>query len=49
VPAPLRCHILETLDIVMGDIPDGIHPSAAGYDRIGQAVHDMMIAEGMRR
>jgi hypothetical protein len=49
VPAPLRCHILETLDIVMGDIPDGIHPSAAGYDRIGQAVYELMIAEGMRR
>jgi hypothetical protein len=49
VPAPLRCHRLETLDIVMGDIPDGIHPSAAGYDRIGQAVHDMMVERGMRR
>jgi lysophospholipase L1-like esterase len=49
VPAPLRCHILETLDIVMGDIPDGVHPSAAGYDRIGKAVHELMISEGMRR
>jgi lysophospholipase L1-like esterase len=33
----------------MGDIPDGIHPSAAGYDRLGKAVHDLMIAKGMRR
>jgi hypothetical protein len=49
VPAPLRCHRLETLDVVMGDIPDGIHPSAAGYDRIGQAVYDMMVERGMRR
>jgi lysophospholipase L1-like esterase len=49
VPEPLRCHRLETLDIVMGDIPDGIHPSAAGYDRIGQAVYDLMIEQGMRR
>ncbi len=49
VPEPLRCHRLETLDIVMGDIPDGIHPSQAGYDRIGQAVYDLMIAQGMRR
>jgi hypothetical protein len=49
VPAPLRCHRLETLDIVMGDIPDGIHPSAVAYDRIGQAVYDMMIERGMRR
>jgi lysophospholipase L1-like esterase len=48
-PEPLRCHRLETLDIVMGDIPDGIHPSSAGYDRIGQAVYDMMAERGMRR
>jgi hypothetical protein len=48
-PAPLRCHRLETLDIVMGDIPDGIHPSAAGYDRIGEAVYKMMVDKGMRR
>jgi lysophospholipase L1-like esterase len=48
-PEPLRCHRLETLDIVMGDIPDGIHPSAAGYDRIGQALYDMMVERGMRR
>jgi hypothetical protein len=49
VPSPLRCHRLETLDIVMRDIPDGIHPSAAAYDRIGQAVLDMMVERGMRR
>jgi hypothetical protein len=49
VPAPLRCHILETLDIVMGDIPDGIHPSQAASDRIGQAAYDMMVERGMRR
>jgi hypothetical protein len=49
VPAPLRCHLLETLDIVMGDIPDGIHPSAAAYNRIGEAVYKMMVDEGMRR
>jgi lysophospholipase L1-like esterase len=48
-PAPLRCHRVETLDIVMGDIPDGIHPSAVAYDRLGVAVHDLMTAKGMRR
>jgi lysophospholipase L1-like esterase len=48
-PQPLRCHTLPTLDIVMGDIPDNIHPSAAAYDRIGLAVHDMMVERGMRR
>jgi hypothetical protein len=49
VPTPLRCHPLETLDIVMGDIPDGIHPSSAAFDRLGTAVHDLMTTQGMRR
>jgi hypothetical protein len=49
VPAPLRCHILPTLDLVMGDIPDGIHPSQAASDRIGEAVFALMNSEGMRR
>jgi lysophospholipase L1-like esterase len=49
VKPPLHCHRLETLDIVMGDIPDGIHPSAPAFDRIGKAVFDLMVAQGMRR
>lgn len=49
VPAPLRCHRLETNVLVMQDIPDGIHPSAAGYTRIGEAVYEMMVEQGMRR
>lgn len=49
VKAPLRCHRVETLDIVMGDIPDDIHPSAAAFDRIGKAVYTLMMEKGMRR
>ncbi len=49
VPAPMRCHILETLDIVMGDIPDMIHPSQVASDRIGQAVVDLLEEKGIRR
>ena len=49
VPAPLRCHLLETVDIVQGDIPDGIHPSAQAAERIADAVYDMMVQKGMRR
>jgi len=49
VKAPMRCHTLETLDIVMGDIPDGIHPSAVAFDRLGVAVYDLMTKQGMRR
>jgi hypothetical protein len=40
---------VETLAIVMGDIPDGIHPSQVASDRIGKAVVDLMAARGMRR
>jgi lysophospholipase L1-like esterase len=49
VKPPMRCHRLETLDIVMGDIPDGIHPSGAAFDRLGQAVFKLMTDQGMRR
>jgi hypothetical protein len=49
VKAPMHCHTLETLDIVMGDIPDSIHPSAVAFDRVGKAVFDLMTKEGMRR
>jgi len=50
VPEPLRCHLLPTDDLVNGELMlDGIHPSAAAYDRIGAAVYDLMVSEGMRR
>jgi hypothetical protein len=49
VPAPLRCHLLFTDDIVMGAYQDGVHPTSAAYDRLGKAVFDLMVAEGMRR
>ena len=49
VKPPLRCHRLETLDIVMGDIPDGIHPSGPAFDRVGKATFDLMVQQGMRR
>jgi len=38
-----RCHLLETADIVMGYIPDGIHPSKGAFDRLGQAVFKLMV------
>lgn len=49
VPEPLRCHTLATGTIVMGDLPDTIHPSGAGFDRIAVAVYDLMVEQGMRR
>jgi hypothetical protein len=51
VPLPLRCHLLNTdMMISKSDLrSDGIHPTDAGYDRIGKAVFDLMVKEGMRR
>lgn len=51
VPPPLRCHLLST-DSLIGpnDLrSDGIHPTDEGYDKIGKAVFDLMVKEGMRR
>ena len=28
---------------------DGIHPTDAGYDQLGQAIYQLMVSEGMRR
>jgi lysophospholipase L1-like esterase len=33
----------------MGQYRDGVHPTNAAYDRLGQAVHDLMVEQGMRR
>lgn len=46
----LRCHFMLSDPIIMKKLSgDGIHPDAAGYDKLGKAVHELMIAEGMRR
>jgi hypothetical protein len=51
VPPPLRCHLLNTDMIILeADMSsDGIHPSSGGYDKLGKAVFDLMVKEGMRR
>jgi lysophospholipase L1-like esterase len=51
VPPPLRCHLLNTDALIgPGDMrSDGIHPNDAGYDKIGKAVFELMVKEGMRR
>lgn len=51
VAPPLRCHLLNTdMIITKSDLrSDGIHPTDPGYDKIGKAVFDLMVKEGMRR
>jgi lysophospholipase L1-like esterase len=45
-----RCHFLNNLNTVSGMIrADGIHPTAAGYDILGQRVWDMLQERGLRR
>jgi lysophospholipase L1-like esterase len=51
VPPPLRCHLLSTDDLIgPSDMrSDGIHPTDGGYDKIGKAVFELMVKQGMRR
>jgi len=46
----IRCHFVDPADeigtMIMGD---GIHPTAAGYDKAAKKVFDRMVSEGARR
>jgi hypothetical protein len=49
-PAPLRCQIFAIEDALMGDLRlDGVHPSDAAFNRIGNAVFALMVAQQMHR
>lgn len=45
----IRCHSLETTELVMGRLVDGIHPTRAGCDSIAEGVLELMEAGGIRR
>ena len=49
VNGPIRCHSLQTTDLVMGQLPDGIHPSGAAHRRIADALITLMEERGIRR
>jgi lysophospholipase L1-like esterase len=45
-----RCHFVDPAEQLVGKISaDGIHPTNAGYDIIGQMVWDLMQERGLRR
>lgn len=45
-----RCHFIDPVEDLYGEIRgDGIHPTAAGYDILGQMVWDVMQERGIRR
>jgi hypothetical protein len=46
---PMRCFQMNTDAIVTELRSDGIHPTDANYDKLGKAVFDLMVKEGMRR
>jgi hypothetical protein len=45
----IRCHNLQTTDLVMGQLLDGIHPTSAANDRIAAAVIELLEMVGARR
>jgi len=49
VAPPLRCHALDADTVFDGATREGIHPTNAGYDKIGEAVWKLMQEKGMRR
>jgi lysophospholipase L1-like esterase len=49
VAPPLRCHVIDSDTVFDGTTREGIHPTDAGYDKIGAAVWKLMQDEGMRR
>jgi hypothetical protein len=47
--APLRCHFIDSDDIIMMELLDGVHPTADGCTKLGKASFDLMVEKGMRR
>jgi hypothetical protein len=45
----ILCHNLQTTDLVMGQLVDGIHPTRGANDRIAAAVIELMNKAKMRR
>lgn len=48
---PVRCYMIDPDEVAGGlmETRDGIHPTDAGYDQLGEAVYQLMVQEGMRR
>jgi lysophospholipase L1-like esterase len=49
VTGPIRCTSIDTTDMVMGQLLDGIHPTSAANDRIAEGVLAVLEMKGIRR
>jgi hypothetical protein len=49
ITGPIRCTSVDTTDMVMGSLLDGIHPTSAANDRIAAGVLEIMAMKGIRR
>ncbi|MDD9935198.1 MAG: SGNH/GDSL hydrolase family protein, partial [Myxococcales bacterium] len=49
--SPVDCHLVDPDEVAGGTMPlrDGIHPTDAGYDMLGEHIYDLMVDGGMRR
>jgi hypothetical protein len=47
--APVRCHFIDSDEIIMMELLDGVHPTASGCQKLGKAAFDLMVEKGMRR
>jgi hypothetical protein len=47
--APLGCHAIDSDTIIDGDLRDGIHPTDAAFELLGQAIWQLMQDAGVRR
>jgi hypothetical protein len=43
-----RCYAIDSTQLMI-TLQDGIHPNAAGDDKVAKTVFDLMVSEGMRR
>ncbi len=49
--SPVDCHLVDSDEVAGGTMPlrDGIHPTDAGYDMLGEHIYELMVSGGMRR
>lgn len=47
--APLRCHVIDSTSLVLGEFQDSVHPNQAANNRMAIAIVDKLAEVGARR